>query len=152
MRISEANVNTVSAVAYTGVSLLAAAVFLAAALAGDYDWVARLGGAAWVFGLSMVVLMPTLPGFIRERVTGVKAPPITHDHEAMLREEMLRAEERSKPMVMVKDPVCGMDVDPESAAASSDYEGQTYYFCSIPCQEEFDAEPEKFAGKDTDRA
>jgi len=143
MRVTEANVNTVSAIGYTAGSLLAALVFFVAATAADYDWVARLGGAGWVFALSMVILMPTVPGIIRERVTGVKAAPMMHDHDAMM-----RGEERNK--TMVKDPVCGMDVDPDSAAASSDYEGQTYYFCSIPCQEEFDAEPEKFAGKELD--
>jgi Cu+-exporting ATPase len=143
MRINASNVNSVSAVVYTAGSLSAALAFFLGATIGDYEWVARLGGAAWVFALSMVILMPTVPGFVRERVTGEKAAPLTHDHDAML-----RGEERNK--TMVKDPVCGMDVDPDSAAASSDYEGQTYYFCSIPCQEEFDAEPEKFVGRELD--
>lgn len=30
------------------------------------------------------------------------------------------------------DPVCGMTVDPATAAGKFDYEGQTYYFCSPP--------------------
>lgn len=30
---------------------------------------------------------------------------------------------------MVKDPVCGMMVDPETAPAKAEYQGQTYYFC-----------------------
>jgi len=49
-------------------------------------------------------------------------------------------------MATVKDPVCGMDIDPEGAAATSDYEGATYYFCAIGCKERFDAEPAKFLG------
>lgn len=49
-------------------------------------------------------------------------------------------------MATVKDPVCGMEIDPESAAATSDYEGVTYYFCAVPCKEQFDAEPAKFLG------
>jgi YHS domain-containing protein len=48
---------------------------------------------------------------------------------------------------MVKDPVCGMDVDPKTAEWKSDYKGQTYYFCAPGCKREFDKEPEKFAGK-----
>jgi YHS domain-containing protein len=136
MRITEANTNTVSAVLYTGCSLALALIFFAATLAGDYDWVARLGGAGWIFALAMVILMPTVPGFVRERVTGEKAPPVSHDHEAMMREER-KAE-------MAKDPVCGMDVEPESAAGSSEHDGQTYYFCSVACQEEFDSDPAKF--------
>ena len=45
---------------------------------------------------------------------------------------------------MVKDPVCGMDVDPKTAAGKSDYKGQEYYFCSPGCKKAFDKEPEKY--------
>ena len=48
-------------------------------------------------------------------------------------------------MATVKDPVCGMDVEPETAAASEEYEGATYYFCSHSCHERFVATPERFA-------
>lgn len=44
----------------------------------------------------------------------------------------------------VTDPVCGMQVDPRSAAASSTYQGQTYYFCSPACKKAFDKEPTKY--------
>ena len=44
----------------------------------------------------------------------------------------------------VKDPVCGMEVEPETAAGSHAYKGQTYYFCHPSCLERFRAEPEKF--------
>jgi len=46
----------------------------------------------------------------------------------------------------VKDPVCGMEIDPETAAGSSEYEGVTYYFCAEACKTEFDAEPSKYVG------
>ena len=39
------------------------------------------------------------------------------------------------------DPVCHMDIDPGTAAGSSEYEGQTYYFCSRGCKVDFDADP-----------
>lgn len=45
-----------------------------------------------------------------------------------------------------KDPVCGMTVDEEDAAARSEYEGTTYYFCSKGCKAEFDSDPTSFAG------
>lgn len=48
---------------------------------------------------------------------------------------------------MVKDPVCGMDVDPKTAEAKSEYKGQTYYFCSKGCKVTFDKNPEKYAGQ-----
>jgi YHS domain-containing protein len=47
---------------------------------------------------------------------------------------------------MEKDPVCGMDVDPKTAAGKSEYKGTTYYFCSPGCKREFDKDPGKFAG------
>ncbi len=48
-----------------------------------------------------------------------------------------------------KDPICGMDVTPETAAGKSEYQGQTYYFCSLGCKKTFDKEPEKYTGKNT---
>ncbi len=42
------------------------------------------------------------------------------------------------------DPVCGMEVDPEQAAGRSTYRGITYYFCSLGCKHEFDANPIKY--------
>ena len=44
----------------------------------------------------------------------------------------------------VNDPVCGMNIDLDSAAGKSDYQGQTYYFCSTGCKQAFDKEPEKY--------
>ena len=41
----------------------------------------------------------------------------------------------------VTDPVCGMDIDPETAAASRDRNGIRYWFCSPACANHFDADP-----------
>ncbi len=43
-----------------------------------------------------------------------------------------------------KDLICGMDVEPEKAAATSLYQGQTYYFCAPECKKAFDADPSKY--------
>jgi len=48
----------------------------------------------------------------------------------------------------LKDPVCGMDVTFETAQARSEYEGQTFYFCSIDCKESFDQDPEKYIAQE----
>lgn len=45
---------------------------------------------------------------------------------------------------MVKDPVCGMTVNPQHAADSFHYKGKTYYFCSQVCKTMFEREPEKY--------
>ena len=44
----------------------------------------------------------------------------------------------------VVDPVCGMKVDPDNAAGSFEYQGQTYYFCSTHCLHRFRDNPESF--------
>jgi len=47
---------------------------------------------------------------------------------------------------LVKDLVCGMEIDPETAAATSELRGVTYYFCAAGCKQDFDADPEKYLG------
>jgi YHS domain-containing protein len=44
----------------------------------------------------------------------------------------------------VKDPVCGMMIAPETAAASVTYESQEVYFCSDLCRRTFEADPARF--------
>jgi YHS domain-containing protein len=43
-----------------------------------------------------------------------------------------------------KDPVCGMMVEPDNAAAKADHKGKTYYFCSVDCKEEFEEDPDSY--------
>jgi hypothetical protein len=58
-----------SAAGYVSVSLAAAAIFsLAAALAGSYPEVAVIGGAVWVFLLSLIVSMPLMTSFVKRRM------------------------------------------------------------------------------------
>jgi len=45
---------------------------------------------------------------------------------------------------MAKDPVCKMDVDESKAAATSEYNSVTYYFCAPGCKHAFDQDPEKY--------
>ena len=42
------------------------------------------------------------------------------------------------------DPVCGMTVDPVSAAAKREYKSTTYYFCNPGCAKAFDRSPDAF--------
>ena len=133
MRITDDNINTVSAVVYTACASLAAVVLFGVATAADYNWVARIGGAGWVFLLTMIILMPIVPSLLRAR-SGQETSG------ASISEELVSEE-------LVNDPVCGMEIAPASAAGSSQYEGQTHYFCNLKCKESFDAEPEKYAKK-----
>lgn len=44
----------------------------------------------------------------------------------------------------VKDPVCGMSVNPDTAAGSFEYKGHTYDFCSVHCRRKFQETPERY--------
>ena len=48
----------------------------------------------------------------------------------------------------VKDPVCGMTVDPHKGEHTSQYRGRAHYFCSANCQEKFEHNPEQYTSKD----
>ncbi|GMR03898.1 MAG: hypothetical protein BMS9Abin22_409 [Gammaproteobacteria bacterium] len=50
---------------------------------------------------------------------------------------------------MVKDPVCGMEIDANSAATQEDYQGATWYFCSESCHGKFRADPAQYARPET---
>ena len=45
------------------------------------------------------------------------------------------------------DPVCGMQVDPQSAAGSHEHAGVKYYFCNRHCLAQFQADPAKYLTK-----
>ncbi len=47
----------------------------------------------------------------------------------------------------LKDPVCGMSVEPATAKHQAELAGQTYYFCSAGCRTKFIAEPARYLGE-----
>ena len=60
---------------------------------------------------------------------------------------------------VVRDPVCGMTVDPGAGKPSLDYNGRTFHFCCDGCRKKFEAAPENYltakdpiCGMDVDRA
>jgi P-type Cu+ transporter len=46
--------------------------------------------------------------------------------------------------VTVKDPVCGMSVNPATAKHSREHQGKKFYFCCAHCAEKFQADPQKY--------
>ncbi len=63
-------------------------------------------------------------------------PPRLTDYE--------REEHSEKRGAVERDPVCGMQVDPEKARARGEHGGRTYYFCCEGCAQKFRAAPEKY--------
>ncbi len=44
----------------------------------------------------------------------------------------------------LRDPVCGMAVDPVTSKHRCDFQGHTYYFCSAGCRTKFESDPKKY--------
>jgi Cu+-exporting ATPase len=59
--------------------------------------------------------------------------PVPHQHESP-----------TNGATLVIDPVCGMTIDPKTAAATRVHDGTTFYFCSASCAEKFDADPHRY--------
>ena len=51
---------------------------------------------------------------------------------------------KSMVAIPIKDPVCGMNVEPESAKGRSDFQGKTFFFCSTKCKGKFDLNPDQY--------
>lgn len=72
---------------------------------------------------------------------------ISHKNIGVNNNHRLKGITNMTEKTMVTDPVCGMSIDPNTAAAKRDYKGQTYYFCSQNCVDTFDADPDKVLNK-----
>lgn len=81
------------------------------------------------------------------RLRRYRPQPLPHSTTPTGREptvEIPDQQPKEVEMETARDPVCAMDVDPATAAASHEHEGQTYYFCSEGCHRSFVADPEKY--------
>jgi Cu+-exporting ATPase len=92
--------------------------------------------------LSVVMNANRLRGFTAPAVVP-SARPVVGPVRVEVGERKLRR--KVETMTTVKDPVCGMEIDPSTAAAKEEYQEKTYYFCSKSCHDSFKTEPEKFA-------
>ena len=57
----------------------------------------------------------------------------------------------AEPLTVAVDPVCGMSVDPELAAAHRHHDGVTYSFCNPGCAAAFDTDPDRYLGHEVKR-
>src|SRR6478672_8062942 len=66
------------------------------------------------------------------------SPASAHDHDRHVHEN------RSDGADTVKDPVCGMTVDPHTASYRAEHNGHPYSFCSAGCRSKFVADPDRY--------
>lgn len=82
------------------------------------------------------------------RLRGYKPMPLSVLSEILASSPKVEVNEhkmgKEEEMAIVKDPVCGMEIDPKQAAACEKYKGKEYHFCSIACRDKFKAAPEKY--------
>ncbi len=67
--------------------------------------------------------------------------PIHHTH----RKEPSMFGKKKSTTAKVVDPICGMKIDPSTAAATREDDGTTFYFCSTGCAQTFDADPHRYS-------
>ena len=67
-------------------------------------------------------------------VTTPQASPAAHEHTA----------QEPDAAHTVIDPVCGMTITPDAAAATTDHDGTTLHFCSTGCRDAFIADPDRY--------
>jgi YHS domain-containing protein/peroxiredoxin len=96
------------------------------------------------------------PGCGLMKSLGVEACPaavfISSGGKVVRVEDEIREETMSEGMQAASgqdefvDPVCKMTVTKESAAATYEHEGKTYYFCNVGCKERFAKDPGRYLG------
>jgi len=62
------NASFISALIYTGISVILAGTFFVITLLGNYSWLTRIGGAFWIFLLSMIILMPVVMPMVKKKL------------------------------------------------------------------------------------
>jgi Cu2+-exporting ATPase len=99
--------------------------------------------AAGVLSSYGVVLPPAVGAIIMSMSTVI----VALNSQTLRKYEPEGAVFKEEAPVTVKDPVCGMEIEPATAYGKIEYAGRTFYFCSKHCEEEFKKKPEKYALK-----
>ena len=79
------------------------------------------------------------PGAIPDNVRVAATDPVVEVGRDQEKEHHM-----SENSPKVTDPVCGMSVDPATAAATVEHEARTYYFCGKGCAKAFSADQGKY--------
>jgi Cu2+-exporting ATPase len=97
-------------------------------------------GVLYNFG----ILLPPAVGAI---IMSLSTVIVALNSQTLRKYEPEGAAFKKEAAVTVKDPVCGMEIEPAMAYGKTEYAGRTFYFCSKHCEEEFKKNPEKYASK-----
>jgi Cu+-exporting ATPase len=68
-----------------------------------------------------------------------------HDHAQRDSSHSCCSSQKAPPAAQtVKDPVCGMNVNPDTAKHKTVHKGENFYFCSAGCKTKFEADPQRY--------
>ncbi|MAY94980.1 MAG: copper-translocating P-type ATPase [Nocardioides sp.] len=135
--------NLIFAFVYNGLGIPIAA----GALYPAFGWTLSpmIAAAAMALSsLSVVANANRLRGFTPAPIPDVAQVPAT-DPVVEVGGDQEEESTMSETPAQVTDPVCGMRIDPTSAAASTEHDGRTYYFCSTHCANQFRDNPDTYA-------
>ena len=137
--------NLVFAFLYNGLGIPIAAGALYPTLGWTLSPMVAAGAMA-LSSLSVVANANRLRGFTPPSVHGVADIPATDPVVEVGSDEQAENTMSTSP-TQVTDPVCGMTIDPATAAASADHDGRTFSFCSTHCANQFRTDPATFASE-----
>ncbi len=67
-----------------------------------------------------------------------------HDHRAHAHAGCAVKDVATVAGAVIRDPVCGMTVDPAAGKPTAEHDGRLYHFCGERCRSKFEAEPQKY--------
>ena len=149
-RFTKLRQNLVFAFVYNGVGIPIAAGVLYPSLGWTLSPMIAAAAMA-LSSLSVVANANRLRAFTPRPVPDLAHAPVTTDPVVEVgREDTTkpgtppREEAMPENTTTVVDPVCGMNIDPVTAATSVEHEGRTYHFCSTRCAQSFQDAPARY--------
>ncbi|SFK97886.1 hypothetical protein SAMN04487950_1711 [Halogranum rubrum] len=113
-----------------------AAAALGAFMFASTNLVIEIGAVIWILLGWQFLLADFVGGLLLIGLMAVAFVFVVPDE--IVEEARQNALEDGEPTA--RDPVCGMEVNPEETDYSVNHDGTTYYFCSESCKESFDPE------------
>ncbi|WEL25695.1 permease [Haloferax volcanii] len=113
-----------------------AAATLGAFMFASTNLVIEIGAVIWILLGWQFLVADILGGFILIGLMAFGFVYLVPDEVV----EQARRNVQDEGSETVRDPVCGMEVDPDETEYSVERDGRTFYFCSKSCKESFDPE------------
>jgi P-type Cu+ transporter len=85
--------------------------------------------------------------YLKPKLSGLVTLGMATEHSDTVPSTGLVGIGPTRPADLIRDPVCGMNVNPATTKLKIDHGGRTYYFCSASCLQKFTANPTAYVGE-----